>query len=70
MSKDWIQISRTPNLNIQFLRENKDDLYWQLVQRNTYLTKEMLIEFQDYIDWHLYHIMLPYYSKDNYEEQN
>jgi hypothetical protein len=65
---DWDRLSRTPNLPIEILRNERDNLNWRLVQRNTHLTQEMLVEFSDKIDWHLYFIMQPYYISERARE--
>jgi hypothetical protein len=65
---DWDAVSRTPNLPIEILRNERDNLNWRLVQRNTHLTQEMLVEFSDKIDWHLYFIMQPEYISERARE--
>lgn len=67
---DWNKVSRSPNLSIEFLRNNKYNLIWRLVQRNTVLTDEMIAEFAEYIDWHLYHIMQPDFVSEGTRENN
>jgi len=65
---NWDKLSRTPNLPIEVLRNERDNLNWRLVQRNTHLTDEMLVEFSDKIDWHLYFIMQPEFVSESVSE--
>lgn len=65
---NWDKLSRTPNLPIEVLRNERNNLNWRLVQRNTHLTDEMLVEFSDKIDWHLYFIMQPDFVTEGVSE--
>ena len=45
--KDWENISRLPNLDYDFIRENKNNLEWSYLCIYQKLSEEFLREFHD-----------------------
>ena len=49
--ENWVEISRTPGLSEEFIRENSDKLYWGCISQYQKLSEEFIKEFSDKLDW-------------------
>jgi hypothetical protein len=51
--EDWDEISRTPGLSEEFIRENSDKLDWYCIPIYQILSEQFIIENSNLIDWFL-----------------
>lgn len=47
----YIYLTQKSIMNIDYLRENKDRFQWSLLSANPFITREVIIEFADKINW-------------------
>ena len=48
---NWIEISRTPNLSEDFIRDFKDQVDWKLISQYQTLSEDFIREFADQLEW-------------------
>ena len=51
--KNWDEISRTPGLSEEFIRENSNKLDWYCISIYQFLSEQLIIENSNLVDWFL-----------------